>query len=362
MATPNWTVSWGPPMCGCLYRGQVLLGGSYHTAEASFPADSRIVRWSEIGAFRFLGATAEAKKNEAGFIYTSEASSECVMALLPLKNAVVVYTTMSVFLLKPVSQPAPTYGLDEFISGVGILNPLAVAGHRDMHIFLDKEGNLREISMGQYGQGYEHKDLGFKHIFKDMQKDFNIGTRKGIVAVTYNRDEDEFYISDGIRSFVYANGGLTEIGVAISSYVNLRATLIADELFNSDESKTLGCATPLLNSEYMYFETDIEDFGMAAIKTITQVELGANFGSDKKAYVMIKWRNDRSSAFRSTAWKRCSPNGVATLYVSGCDFKVCVRISPVSGVVINNMTVEWQLSDKTSVRGRYVGGSDSKSD
>ena len=362
MATPNWTVAWGPPMCGCLFHGQVLLGGSYHGIEATFPSDSRIVRWSEIGAFRFLGATADGKMNEAGFLYASESSSECVMAILPLKNAVVVYTTMSVFLLKPVSQPAPTYGIDEFISGVGILNPLAAAGHRDKHIFLDKEGNLREISMGQYGQGYEHKNLGYKHIFGEMQKDFDMTTRTGVVAIVYNRDEDEFYISNGIRSFVYANGGLTEIGVAITSYVNLRSTLIAKELFSSDDSKTLGCASKLMNSEYIYLETDTQDFGMSAIKTIKQVELAANFGLDKRAYVTIKWRNNRAEEFRSTPWVRVSPNGVAHVSVSGCDFRFCVRISPITDVVINHMTVEWQLSDKTSIRGNYASGASSRSD
>lgn len=359
MATPNWTVAWGPPMCGCLYRGQVLLGGSYHTAEASFPSDSRIVRWSEIGAFRFLGATAEAKKNEAGFIYSSEASDECVMSILPLKNSVVVYTTMSVFLLKPASQPAPTYGLDELISGVGILNPLAVAGHRDKHIFVDKEGNLREISMGQYGQGYEHKNLGYRHIFSAMQEGFSMTTGKGVIVVVYNRDEDEFYISNGLRSFVLSSdNALTEIGVAINSYINIRDLLIAKELFDdSQENHSLGCCTLLANSEYAYLETDILDFGMSAIKTIKQVEIAGGYGLDHRASVMIKWRNNRGDKFRSTGWKRCTPNGVATSIVSGTDFRICIRISPVADIVLDKLIVEWQLSDKTSIRGNYASSS-----
>ena len=97
-----------------------------------------------------------------------------IMVELPLKNSVVAYSTMSVTLLNPVSQPAPTYGVDTLLSGVGILNPLASGGHPKQHLYVDKEGNLREVSMGQYGQGYVSTNLGYKHIFGPMQEDFDI--------------------------------------------------------------------------------------------------------------------------------------------------------------------------------------------
>ena len=352
----QWISSWGPPMCGCLFKGQVLLGGSYHTAEATFPSDSRIVRWSEIGAFRFLNAGADSRKNEAGFAYMGSSSDETVMAILPLKNSVVVYTTMSVNLLSPASSPAPTFGFDTLMNTIGIMNPLAVAGDgRNKHLYVDREGELREIGMGQYGQGYVSTGLGYRHIFKPMQEDFDITTGKGLIVVTYNQDEDEFYISNGLRSFVYTGNGLTEIGVAITSIVNLRTSIISEELFiDSCKSNFFGGATKLMGSEYVYIETDVTDFNLSAIKTIQQVEIGGGFGSDANTSIMIKWRNNRSSEFRETKWVRCSPNGVATPIVSGSDFKICIMTSPVTGVAINNITVEWKLTDKTSVRGNYA--------
>jgi len=353
----QWLASWGPPMCGCLFKGQVLLGGSYNTTEATFPSDSRIVRWSEIGAFRFLGATANTKKNEAGFAYMGTSSDETVMALLPLKNSVVTYTTMSVSLLSPVASPAPTYSFDTLLSNIGIMNPLAAAGDgRNKQLYVDREGELREISMGQYGQGYVSTALGYRHIFKPMQEDFSITTGKGLIVVTYNQDEDEFYISNGLRSFVYTGSGLTEIGVAITSVINLRTSLIAQELFiDSCTSNFFGGASKIMGSEYVYIETDVVDFNLSAIKTIQQVEIGGSIGSNSG--IMIKWRNNRSEAFRSTGWVRCSPNGVSTPIVSGTDFKICIMSSPVESVEINNITVEWKLTDKTSVRGNYASGS-----
>lgn len=353
----QWLSTWGPPICGCMFKGQVLLGGRYYTTEQTFPSDSRIIRWSEIGAFRFSGATANDKKNEAGYMYLGESSSETVMSLIPLKNAVVVYSDMSVTLLNPVSQPAPTYGVDTLLSGIGIANPLAAAGHRNQHLYVDKEGNLREVSMGQYGQGYVSTNLGYKHIFAPMQEDFDITTGIGLIVVTYNPDEDEFYISDGRRSFVWNKSGLTEIGVAITSYINTKNTIISAELFDDFQSKRLGGATQLDNSEYMYLETDIFDFGLSAIKTIQQVEIGGGFGTNATVKVMIKWRMNRNELFRDTDWKRCSPNGVCTPLVSGTDFKICIMVSVVPDTVINNITVEWKVIDRTSIRGNNAGSS-----
>ena len=147
---------------------------------------------------------------------------------------------------------------------------------------------------------------------------------------------------------------MTEIGVAITSYVNLHNTRISTEYSSFFTEAAIGGATQLLNNEYVYLETDIHDFGLAGIKTIQQVEIAGSLGSSGDSYVMIKWRNNRSDEFRSTDWRRCSPNGVATPIVSGTDFKICIRIRPVDNVLINNITVEWKLTDKSGVRGNYV--------
>ena len=198
----QWTASWGPPVCGCFFKGQVLFGGSYHTVEAVFPSDSRIIRWSEIGSFTFLGANATSMKNEAGFMFVSESSDECVLALVPMKGAVVAFSNMSVTLLKPVSQPVPAFEIDNLLSRIGILNPLAVGGNLKHLVYVDKMGSLREIFINQYGQ-YEDKVIGYSYIFRSMQDNFNITTGVGLIVVTYNPDEEEWYISNGLRSFVY---------------------------------------------------------------------------------------------------------------------------------------------------------------
>lgn len=358
----QWISSWGPPMSGCLFKGQVLLGGRYYSTEQSFPSDSRIIRWSEIGAFRFLNAGANPQKNEAGFYYAGNSSSETVMRILPLEDAVVAYTTMNVILMTPVNQPAPTYGIsDRFLSNIGILNPLAVDGNRLKHVYVDKEGCLREITLSNYGKGYVNKEIGYRHIFSSMQSNFDMSTGVGCLVVTYNPDENEWYISNGVDSYVYTDSGsLTEIGVGITSYINLRSSIISSELFSASSTKTVGGVTSLITDGYIYAETDILDFDVSGIKTIRQVEIDGSLGTSAVAYVMVKWRNDRSASFTDTSWVRCSPNGVASPIVSGVDVKICIKATPVSGVAINGITVEWQLHDKSSTRGNYAGSIASK--
>jgi len=354
----QWLASWGTPMSGCLFKGQVLLCGRNFATEQTFPSESRIIRWSEIGAFRFLGAGANALKNEAGMMYGTKASSEVAMRTLPMKDHVAIYTTMQVILLKPVSQPAPVFEVEELLDGIGILNPLAVASNSEgtKHVFVDKNGYLRELGIGPYGK-IAPKLIGYQHILGTLQSNFNMPTGVGCAVVTYNPDEDEFYISNGVNSYLYNADGLTEIGVAISTFINLKSTIIANELFASSSTKTLGNVTPLITDGYVNIETDIVDFNLAAIKTIRQVEIAGSLGTSAVAYVMIKYRNDRSGSFVSTSWVRCSPNGVATPIVSGSDFKICLKMTPVDGVVINGITVEWSLTDKSSVRGNYASSS-----
>jgi len=349
----QWIAAWDPPLCGCFFRGQVIVGG-YNLSDDT---KSQTIRWSEIGAFRFLNAGADPRKNTAGFIFLKKGPSECALSILPMEDVVFIYTNQQVIRMKPVSQPAPTYGFDFDFAPVGITSPLAAATNgRNEQIFIDKDGNLWIIKLGKYGrsEGYGATKLGYSHIFGPIQENFSATTGVGLIAIVYNPDEDEYYISNGERSFLYNSSGLTEIGVTVTSYINVKNLTISDELFASHQTPKIGCVTTLLNSEYVYLESDIVDFGLSGIKTLRQVEVMGSFGVAQDVQVMIKWRMNRGDVFKETDWRRCSPNGVATPVVSGTDFKVCVRISPVSGVLLEGCTIEWQLSDKTSVRGNYV--------
>jgi hypothetical protein len=149
---------------------------------------------------------------------------------------------------------------------------------------------------------------------------------------------------------------LTRIDRAITSYVDMSKSLTSAGLNSKLSTKPVGVTTVLSTGQYLYnyFETDIIDFNMRAIKTIVAVEINASIGSGLSAEVMIKWRNDSDDAFTSTAWFRCSPSGITQVPVSGRDFKICYRTTYSTSVAIHGVTVEWQLSDKMNVRGNYT--------
>ena len=351
-ATDAWKNGWNPPVSACLSRGQVFAVGSKQTTPEAAIAECRIIRWSEIGAFRFYDATATTLRNEAGEMYLTNSDVEQAMCVLPMKNGVIVYGSYSATILEPVSAPAPTFKIDRSMS-VGIANPLAAAGTDKKHVVIDTDGTLWVISLG-LNSVISEKSIGYSDIFSEMQEGLSIATGKGIISVVYNPNLEEFYISNGVKSYLFNDSGLTRIDKAITSYVNMSGSLMSVGLDDRIGLKPLGATTLVEQGEYAYIETDTIDFNMSAIKTINSVEIAGSMGPTGQAEVMIKWRNKSSEAWRETTWRRCSPAGIARPTVSGKDFRICYRVVPYTGVEINGITVEWQLSDKTSVRGSYT--------
>ena len=347
-----WLATWSPPVSICLFKGQVICGGAKHIAPEASVSDARIVRWSEIGAFRFLGATANPLRNEAGEYYIGTSNLDAVMKVLPLKKGVIVYGHYSITTLIPVSQPAPAFAVEHTLP-IGIANPLAVAGNEKNHLFVDTTGELWLLYLGD-NNVVMTKDLGYSDIFGPMQEGLSLATGVGVISIVYNESLSEFYISNGLCSYLYNDLGLTRIDKAITSCIDASGSLTSAGLNTLLSDNLLGAATVVESGDYAYFRTDIVDFNMSAIKTILSVEVAGAIGTTGVAEVMVEWRNNSSEDFRQTAWKRCSPNGIASPIVSGRDLRICYRVTPWTDVQVNAVTVEWQLSDKTSVRGNYT--------
>lgn len=352
-----WLDTWSPPISICLFRGQVIAGGclEVHEAYSTDPSSCRLVRWSEIGAFRFLGAGANPKKNEAGEWYLPGSNDEMVMRVLPLENAVVVYGAFSITALIPVSDPAPTFKIQELVKGVGIANPLAVGGYDKQHVCVDRQGNLRIITPGDVKQSVSAKILGFQEFFAPMQESVDFATGEGIISVVYNPDEEEYYIGNGEKSYLLNVDGVSEIGEAITSYVNLTNTRLAFTYPDWYTASAFGGVHSL--STTLSIQTDVVDFGSQAIKTIESIEVEADLPSGALLEAMVEWRNDRGGSFYSTTWKRCSPSGFVALLVSGRDLRINLRCDKIDGFMLNNIRVNWKLSDKHAVRGAYLDAS-----
>jgi hypothetical protein len=343
----SWKSGWQPPISMCFFKGQVFTCGVKHTTPDSGVSDARLVRWSEIGAFRFLDCTANPLRNEAGEYYLGKSDSEMALRVLPLENAVIVYGSFSTIALKPVTDPAPTYS-PQLVIPTGIKQPLAVGGSREGHLMVDRSGYLRLISQGK--SGVESKNLGYQDIFAPMQSDLAMATGFGVISIAYNHDDEEFYISDGRKSYLYSEGALTELGQAYTSYVNISGTLLSTHENSLLTTSALSAITNLDSTHLMYFATEAFNLNISGIKQLQSVELSGSF---RDAEVSIEWRNNRNEPFRLTPWVRCSPTGICKPVVSGVDFRVHCRM-PYQNAQVDGMTIEWQLSDKNNVRGNYA--------
>ena len=342
-----WKAAWQPPISMCLFRGQVFTIGVKHTTPDSGVSDARLVRWSEIGAFRFLDCTANPMRNEAGEFYLGESDSEMGMRVLPMKNCVMAYGSFSSWALIPVTQPVPGFAVQKILP-TGIKQPLAVGGPAEKHLLVDRMGYLWLLVPD--GQNVKPTRIGHYALFSDMQKDLSIATGEGVVAVVYNQDDDEFYISNGRRSFIFSDNVLTELDKAYTSYISVGEAILSSHEDSLFTGSPMSCVTELDSNPMLKASTEAVNFGIAGIKTISGVSI---IGSFSEAYVSIDWRNNKASPFMSTPWKRCSPQGFCAPMVSGVDLRINCMM-PYSGAHIDSLVVEWQLSDKQSVRGNYV--------
>ena len=342
-----WKAAWQPPISMCLFRGQVFTIGVKHTTPDTGVSDARLVRWSEIGAFRFLDCTANPVRNEAGEFYLGESDSEMGMRVLPMKNCVMAYGSFSAWALIPVVQPVPGFAFQKVLP-TGIKQPLAVGGPPEKHLLIDRMGYLWLLTPD--GVNVKATRIGHQELFYDMQDSLSIATGVGLISIVYNYDDDEFYISNGKKSFIFSDNVLTELSKAYTSYISVGEALLSSHEGSTFTGAPMSCVTSLDTNNVTVVSTEPFNFGIAGIKTISGVNIIGSFGD---AYVSVDWRNNKSKPFMSTPWRRCSPQGFCAPMVSGVDLRINCMM-PYSEAHIDSLAVEWQLSDKQSVRGNYV--------
>ncbi|MFA5037880.1 MAG: hypothetical protein WC479_11985 [Candidatus Izemoplasmatales bacterium] len=354
----SWKASWQPPISMCFFRGQVITCGVKHTSpDNTFSTllgntnDARLVRWSEIGAFRFMGCTANDLRNEAGEYYIGESDSEMALRVIPLHGSVICYGSFSITEFTPVKDPAPGFTIRK-LAEYGIKNPLAVDGNDTTQVFIDRLGYLNVLTVTKTGT--KVKRIGYQDIFSPMQEVFSFVSSEGIISVVYNDEEDEYYISNGLKSYLWSSGDLTEMSIAFTSIVNMGGAILSSHDASALTEKPISASTLLSPSLSLLFGTDTFDLEMVAIKTIVSVEVVGSWSQDAVTEVMIQWKNNKGQPFRNTTWKRCSPMGFCAPMVSGVDFRIFARVTPYIDAVIESINLEWQLTDKNSIRGNYT--------
>lgn len=338
----NWSSDWYPPVSACGFRGQTVVCGS-RTA-TTFPSQSRLIRWSEIGRFAFLGKTADSKFRSAGEFYAGRDDNEVLLKCLPLHTGVMVYGTFGSYFLYPVDE---IFGIRE-VPEIGISNPLAAGGDLDMHLVVDRAGHLWTVTPDyNIRNKVVTKDLRYENFLYSLVDNSDIATAAGLVSVIFNRAEKEFYISDGTDSYLFNADGLTEISKVVTGILDTKEAVLTRSGLFSD--KVYGSFSTSASAGTVIVTSEVFDFGLNGLKSIEAVALDLGMTTlvtEATAEVMIQWRNTRYGSFSTTSYVRADPMGMAYPLVTALEFKVTVRLTDISAADLGGIRIFYKVGDE----------------
>ena len=302
-----------PPMkTVCNFRGQIV-GGNVTAGQWEDCASNYVV-WSDIGSANFYPD----QKNEAG--YAPMSWNGDVLRVLPLGDMVAVYGVNGVSLLKPTNQ---YMGIKE-LNLPGIPTAGAAGGGHRGHVFVDYGGDV--WMMAPDGQP---KNLGYSEYISTMDA--------SELVVSYNRHQDEYYISDNSKCFILGKNGLCQTHQIVSSCDFDNGVLYGT--WESDRDRNARITT------------DVLDFGQRAFKTLAT--LSANCSSTNSMWLSIYWRSNVVGSFDQSQWQMINPTGFATPMVTAVDFKLAFEADDYTNTKLVSLRSRLKLSDKRVIRGAY---------
>lgn len=300
----------------CNFKGQAV-GGC--VLSDWYDCDETFFVWSKIGEMNFVPEL----KNEAG--YRRDPYGGEVYHVRRLGNDVIGYTSKGITKLVPVSSPAATFGFEE-IHDVGLMNRGAVAGNEREHCFLDSNSELWKISNKLEKLGYQSY----------MQRLVN-----GDVIINYDSSNGDYYISDGITSFLLSPFGLTEIPQHMSAVWHDRG-----DIHGLPDTVTGICNTELYEPMIV---TGPFDFGYRGTKTIFGLEY-AGISTDPR--MTVDWRMKQSDEFKRANWTPINDHGFGTLIAASNEFRICFKAE--SAQAVDWIKARYKMTDLRNVRGVYA--------
>ena len=320
--------------CICNFRGRLIAGLLTATSGTDGTKGYAVV-WSRIGTVdrsMMLKASGDHIDRDATADYNYMRTSgnyrigpnSVIHRILPLGNGVMVYCSDRIFYMKQVVSPEPTFGIVS-VAGFGIPSTFAVAGDEDEHCFVDSYKNLWKVQAGQ-----KPKYLGYREFI----------TTLGTIVMSKNSNLDDYYISDGVKTYLLSPYGL-------SQWFQYPTSLVWE-----DANKRLIGPIAVAADVTAYMASDTLDFGTRGIKTIMSMEIGSS-GQTPTANVDYKYKVT-DSAFTSSAFKTASPAGTVSPIVSGVELRVRVKGADYTKFDLDYVNVRYKYVDKRIVRGAYA--------
>lgn len=304
------------PLCNsiCAAKGGQAVAGGVRSSWHDRGLNSIV--WSRIGYMDFTPG----RDNEAGF---RNSDSE-VYGVLRLEDDVVVYGSKSMGRLSPVREPAPTLGWKE-IASYGICGPYAVGGGIHQHVFVDEDRWIWRVD-----PGVKLSKLGYQEFMKQLDKD--------LLTVVYRRTNNDYFISDGTKSFLLTNSGLSSVHQCVSGLIRYDETDYGVFKDTGD-----------LNFRLV---SDVFDMGFRSTKTLGVIEVGADSAHTMRAGA--DWRIQRSKRFIRSALQPVNDQGVAYPIVAGNEFRIVLESSYYEDTNVDYLKCRYKMTDLRSIRGVYA--------
>jgi len=249
-----------------------------------------------------------------------------ILAIKPLGNGIAVYSENGVSILGYMIDPVPTFGILRTM-GVEILGRGSIAGDENGHLFMDRAGNLWKL----LADGHLSR-LGYKNQFSAMLAED--------VLISKSDEEGLFYISSGTDSFILSSKGLSRSSQRLTSVYY-------------HDGGNIGIDVPLVDSEENSFLVTTCPFDMrsGAIKTIQTVRIFAV--GLTSVQIQVSYSYDGLN-WATTTWRDVNTEGVATIFISGLQFKISIKGITSTDAVLDDIQVSWKATDKRTVRSGHA--------
>jgi len=309
----------------CNYNGQFLIGGIIPGVYAFGDMKLSTVAWSQIGRAEFrINNTAT---RTAGYTHMPwmRQNKGIVYKLAKLGKAVIVYGDGGKLALIPFSQPVSGYGR-QLLPGFGVRSGNHVDGDDSIHGFIDSNYDWWTID-----SSLKTIRWGYKEFMQDL-------VENGVTRVSYDSTNKRFYISNGVKGFVFTEQGLYSTHQLVTSIGNYCGKFLCGFFDDSEDT------------EYRVV-SDTLDFGIRGLKTIETMEVGVDAPID--VYGAVDYRYDKTKAFVRSSWKKSNKRGGMGVIKTAPEFRLGIKAASYTDVNLDYLSLSVKVVDKRMIRGLY---------
>ena len=246
-----------------------------------------------------------------------------VWKVLTLDDAFMIYGDKGLALMKMTlvgKNPAMSY---KNIKGYGCLSTYAINGDDKIHGFINTNYDWCIVT----GEGV--RVLGYR---KDMEK------LTGEIVVSYEKENERFYISDGLLCYVFNKKGMYSTNQCVSSIGMYKEILAGFFLDNSDDKIRLG--------------TTSFDAGEQGMKTLESAETGITYETtiDEVITSYFETKYTYNGDWVTTPEVQLNPRGIFTNKITGREFRITIESDYESNArfKLSSLRAKIKFSDKLS--------------